>query len=137
MDVLHLELPWPPSGNHRNGKRNNRYYNTKAYRTFIDGVALCVLEQAKDWEKTKDRVEMDVYFAPPDRRKRDADNFLKTLMDAITKSGGVWEDDYNVRPISMDWCPPHPGGKVDVYITAKPWRTHTDTKGKRPKVTKF
>lgn len=43
----------------------------------------------------KGRLAVILVLCPPDRRRRDIDNFQKGLFDAMTKSG-VWEDDSQV-----------------------------------------
>ena len=43
---------------------------------------------------------MEITLFPPDRRKRDLDNYLKALFDAITKSG-FWVDDSQIDQLMV------------------------------------
>jgi crossover junction endodeoxyribonuclease RusA len=44
------------------------------------------------------RVEIEAW--PPDKRKRDLDNILKSLLDALTYAG-IWEDDSQIDDLRI------------------------------------
>jgi crossover junction endodeoxyribonuclease RusA len=44
------------------------------------------------------RVEIEAF--PPDKRKRDLDNVLKSLLDSLTHAG-VWEDDSQIEDLRI------------------------------------
>ena len=44
------------------------------------------------------RVEIEAF--PPDKRKRDLDNILKSLLDSLTHAG-VWEDDSQIEDLRI------------------------------------
>ncbi len=56
---------------------------------------------------------------PPDKRRRDLDNFDgKALWDALTKAG-VWKDDSQVKSRYSEWGDVLKGGNVFVTIYKK------------------
>lgn len=87
-----LYLPFPPTVNnyYRKSKSGGRFISEKG-RKFRDDVAMAIQEQLPG-EHISDRMLLEVVLFPPDRRKRDVDNYSKALLDAITE-GGLWEDD--------------------------------------------
>jgi len=58
---------------------------------------------------------VDVEIHPPDRRRRDIDNVLKALLDAL-QHGGAYHDDNQIVGLSIHECCPIPGGKAIARI---------------------
>ena len=54
------------------------------------------------WTHTDGPVSVHVAVREPDRRRRDL-NFQKAMLDGITESGAIWEDDRQVRLISWEF----------------------------------
>ncbi|NBW20709.1 MAG: RusA family crossover junction endodeoxyribonuclease [Caulobacteraceae bacterium] len=50
--------------------------------------------------KAAGSVRVVIEAFPPDRRKRDLDNILKSLLDALTHAG-VWEDDSQIEDLRI------------------------------------
>jgi crossover junction endodeoxyribonuclease RusA len=48
----------------------------------------------------EDRISLEVYAHPPDRRRRDIDNILKCLCDGL-QHAGVYEDDCQIDEIHI------------------------------------
>lgn len=91
QDVI-LHLPWPPTVNsYYKVTRHGQRYLDKKVRQFRAMVAESVHEQLPG-VTLYDNLYMEVYLYPPDKRKRDLDNYMKGLLDALT-SCGLWEDD--------------------------------------------
>lgn len=126
LETIHLVLPFPPSGNHRNGRSGNQYYPTARYKEFMSAVNLALLDQLGAPRPASDRYELDIIYYPPDNRVRDEDNFNKTLKDAITKAGFIWYDDHQCRPVRADFGPKTPGGSVHLIIRRCEWRDWED-----------
>ena len=87
-----LHLPWPPTVNsYYKVTRHGQRYLDKKVKVFRELVAEQVHEQVPHLKLTES-LFVEVYLYPPDRRKRDVDNYMKGLLDALTESG-LWEDD--------------------------------------------
>ncbi len=98
--MLELLLPFPPSLNSYYRTVNNRILISKRGREYRNEVVgLVVLQRLKRFDDN--RVEVSIMLRPPDKRRRDLDNYLKVVFDAITHSG-LWSDDSNVDRISIE-----------------------------------
>jgi crossover junction endodeoxyribonuclease RusA len=53
---------------------------------------------------------------PPDKRKRDVDNVLKALLDAL-RVGGAYSDDSQIGRLLIERKAPKKGGEVIVRIS--------------------
>ncbi len=87
-----LYLPFPPTINsyYKMTRQGQRYLDASV-RAFRQKVADTVNEQAPGL-KLDCPLFMEVYLFMPDKRKRDVDNYMKGLLDALTEAG-LWEDD--------------------------------------------
>lgn len=65
------------------------------------------------------RLAIDIEFRAPDRRKRDIDNAIKGLLDALTHAG-VWTDDSQIDDLRI-WRSPKLAGEV--LVTIRPLAT--------------
>lgn len=111
--MLTLELPFPPSLNH--------YYRHLGHVTLISRrgrayrEAVVALLAAQGIKPLSGVLDLVVELFPPDRRKRDADNFHKCLSDAL-QHAGVFHDDSQVVRLEISKHDPVKGGKVIVRI---------------------
>lgn len=64
-------------------------------------------------------VRMYVALCPPDRRRRDVDNYSKALLDGLVEAK-VLEDDSLIRDLRIVWADTTPGGKAVVTIRKLP-----------------
>lgn len=116
---LTFELPYPPSTNTYWRRVGNRTLLSRAARKFRKRVAdLWLIQktvfQRKGLGRTPVAVELIVH--PPDRRKRDIDNLIKPVLDAI-QAAGVIEDDSQVALISIRRSTIVPGGLTEITIS--------------------
>ena len=107
MANITMTLPFPPSVNHywRNvtlGKPPKVRVATlisKPGREYAEDVAAQVKAE-KLALGISGHVAMTVLLSPPDRRRRDVDNYAKSLLDSLVKAG-VLEDDSLVRDLRL------------------------------------
>lgn len=113
--MIQLQLPYPPSV--------NRYYRNVGSRTLI----------SRDGRKYRQRVEallarlrirptegplaVVVDLFPPDRRRRDVDNAMKSLLDSM-QHGGAYHDDSQIVYLEIHKREPERGGRVAVQISS-------------------
>lgn len=100
MKQLKLTLPWPPSVNHYWGERavRNRVYkyiSTKGVKFRKEVQAKALKAEAANAFNADERLEVTIKLLPPDRRRRDIDNILKSLLDAL-EHAEVYPDDTQI-----------------------------------------
>lgn len=110
-----MVLPWPPTV--------NSYWRSVGGRVLIsrDGreyrQAISELAAAEAWPKFGDaRLSVSIEAWMPDKRRRDLDNLLKSLLDSLTHAG-VWDDDSQIDGLAI-WRAPLIGGMVKVEVRA-------------------
>ena len=109
---LRLDLPWPPS--------INRYYRNIKGRTLISREGreyrkrvIAILASTQGLGDI--RLFMELFVYPPDRRKRDLDNLVKPLQDAL-QHAKMFDDDGQIDGFSIWRKSPVDGGVVNVYL---------------------
>jgi crossover junction endodeoxyribonuclease RusA len=109
-----LYLNWPPTVNNYYTHTRNGVFISKKGRQYKSAVEADIREQAPDVYIT-DKVAITVYMFPPDRRKRDLDNYMKALQDSISKAG-LWEDDSLIDQLYIYRGEVIKGGQIVVKI---------------------
>ena len=110
---MKLELPWPPTINHYWGRRGNWVYLKQAGKDFRELAMWKIKETKVDMIDTLAVVTLQLY--PPDRRKRDTDNVLKALFDAL-QHGGAISDDYLIAEHHFYRHGPEKPGRVEITL---------------------
>ena len=135
-----VAVPFPPSVNHywrhiaipmRNkatGKQSVRVQSliSAQGRKYKQAVRAEVKAQRANFGILAS-MRLVVVLYPPDRRKRDVDNYAKALLDGLT-GAGVWDDDSQVRDLRLIWGKAIRGGKAIVHIRPMPTNTAQDGK---------
>lgn len=114
MEPLVLYLPFPPTVNHywSAGHGKSRFVSAKG-RMFRLAVQEAIVEQYRD--TFEGRLQVSVLLHPGDRRKRDLDNYMKALLDALTHAG-VWLDDEQIDRLVIERGEIKKGGACVVEI---------------------
>lgn len=114
MKTIKLTLPYPPTVNHYWGQVGSKKFLGKKGKEFRESVFLCVY--AAQQGRLDARLHMEVYLYPPDNRKRDVDNVLKPLLDAL-EHAGTYENDSQIDKLCVTRMEVTKGGSCDVVIT--------------------
>lgn len=87
-----FEIPGKPQPKQRARRgRNGRWYTPEATRRYERLAASCALAARPQGWVTQGRFELGVTLFMPDRRRRDADNCVKSIADGL--NGVIWADD--------------------------------------------
>lgn len=95
-----LWLPWPPSVNHYWMTSGKRRFIGKDGKAFREAVLLAFL-QAREQGFGRGRVSVAVVAYPADRRRRDLDNILKAILDAL-EAARVFDDDAQADRLQVE-----------------------------------
>ena len=99
--IITLYLPWPQSVNHyyKQTRSGGHKYLPKVVHQYREQVCEAIHQQAPTLRINKPmRVNCELY--PPDLRKRDLDNYMKGLLDAVSYTG-LWTDDALIDQLNI------------------------------------
>lgn len=100
-DSVALSLNWPPSVNHYWNQRGQggRFVSAfgKAYRQEVWAE---FKQKYPGFKPFTGRLQVRILASPPDNRKRDLDNILKSLLDSM-KHAGVYKDDSQIDVLQI------------------------------------
>lgn len=112
--MLNLFLPYPPSINtYWNFNGSRRFLTPKANQFKVKVFEAFFLSEHKGFQAQ--RVSVTVHLFPPDKRVRDVDSPLKSLLDALTQAG-VFDDDSQVDRLLVVRKQQQKGGGCRVII---------------------
>ena len=97
--MLRLTLPFPPSVNRYWRHVGNRVLVSREGREFRSVVRGLMKEQKV--KSHEGDLIVDIRLIPVDRRRRDVDNSLKALLDAM-QDGGAYEDDSQIVRLTVE-----------------------------------
>lgn len=109
-----VTLPWPPSVNHYWRRCGDRFYIAKKgiyYRVEVEKLT----NQYKYFFDPDDSISMHIEAYPPDKRRRDLDNVLKSLLDSL-QHAEVYNDDSQIDDLHITRCKPN-DGKIIVTLS--------------------
>lgn len=126
--MITIELPHPPSVNTywRIGHHGRMHISAQGVdyrRAVMEAVAGAGLRMGYSTPVT-----VHVVWYPPDNRRRDIDNVLKALLDALG-AANVYEDDSQVHALSIERGPVTKGGSVVVRVRPLPAGSRTTGAG--------
>lgn len=102
--MTEITLPFPPSANNLFAGTTRRHISKRyaAWRTTA-GWEL----RAQKARPVTGQVGIEVTLTPPDRRRRDASNFLKAIEDLLVSHRIIADDGQQVvRRVSAQWTEP-------------------------------
>ena len=114
--LVSLELPFPPSVNTYYAVVRGRKILSKKGREYKKSVALAAQLHGIKGKNMEGRLAVRIDLYPPDRRRRDVDNYTKAILDGITKAE-AWGDDEQVDHLVVHRCEKVKGGLAVVTIT--------------------
>jgi len=111
--MVELDLPYPPSVNHYWRHVGPRVLVSREGRAYRSKVGAILARRRVRPLVGSLAIEIDVH--PPDRRRRDLDNLLKSLLDALAQ-GGAYEDDSQIDRLLLIRRQVMAGGKIHLLI---------------------
>ena len=113
-------LPYPPSVNHYYRRVGPKTLISREGRAFRRNVRTLLGSGGQKPPFTGGiALAMDAF--PPDRRRRDLDNLLKSTQDSLAHAG-AFEDDSLINLLVVRRCESIPGGRLVVQIDTFPLR---------------
>ena len=116
-----IDLPWPPTANRYWRNVQGRMVLSREgrrYREAVDGLVWRHLQQeGEQIGFGESDLEVTIEAYPPDRRRRDLDNILKPLLDAL-QHAGLFADDSQIVSLRIRKCCVAADGFVRVCLTA-------------------
>jgi crossover junction endodeoxyribonuclease RusA len=111
--MIDLTLPFPPSVN--GYWRHNRgvTHISRRGRDFRDAVAEIISGLSIETILGPMLIELTLF--PPDKRRRDVDNYQKGLLDAL-EVAGVYNDDSQIVRLTTEKRPAEKPGRAEVRI---------------------
>lgn len=111
--MIRLELPFPPTNNHLTTVARGRRISSAKCRQYRSAALAAIGSQYG--RPITDRLAVTVDLYAPTRAKRDIDNYVKAVLDAITVAQ-IWEDDSQIDQLVINRRPVIKGGKCIVTI---------------------
>lgn len=111
--MITLTLPYPPSVNKYWRMGGNGVFISAQGRGFRQAVVRIL--SAKNHKTLGERLRVEIEVYPPDKRKRDLDNVLKALLDAL-QSAQIFEDDEQIDHLVVRRSKVIEGGKIIVSV---------------------
>ena len=105
-------FPYPPSVNGYWGFHGSHRYLTPKAKAFKAEVVLASIGHQK---YGSDRLSVSIVLNPPDKRIRDIDNSIKSLLDAMCQAG-LFDDDSQIDKLLVERGTIVKGGLCKVII---------------------
>lgn len=117
MNLVRVEMSWPPSGNRRLAKsaKTKRMFLQKPYKVWKEAESLKVNSKRLKPFGDSVRLSVTLFAHEPNRIKRDLDNLFKAPLDVL-RDAGVYGDDSQIdrlRAVRMGVQKP---GKITITI---------------------
>ena len=114
--MIEIHLPFPPTVNNYYSHTRNGVFISKKGKAYRRAAAAEFFNQTGGAFAPLDSpLLVEVLLFAPDRRKRDLDNYMKCLLDALTHCG-LWLDDSLIDQLFIYRGPTTSGGLVTVQV---------------------
>lgn len=108
MSALTINLPVPPSTNHLWRNVRGVVVLSKTARDYRKAVGEAVLMRGPGVSlPLTGRLKLSITLTTANHRRRDLDNCIKAIQDALTHAG-VWLDDEQIDVLTIHRNPPDP-----------------------------
>lgn len=114
--MIEINLPFPPTVNSYYSHTRNGVFISSKGKKFRGAAAAEFFNQTGGSFAPLDvPICVEILLCPPDKRKRDLDNYMKALLDALTHCG-LWTDDSLIDQLFIYRGPATSGGLVTVQV---------------------
>ena len=113
---IELFLPFPPSINSYYVKTRNGVFISASGKAYHKRVLEDIKEQCGPMIPISIYVHLSVVLFMPDKRKRDLDNYMKPLLDSLTRCA-FYEDDSLVNQLFVYRGAPQLCGSVFIRVS--------------------
>jgi crossover junction endodeoxyribonuclease RusA len=119
--MIEVTLPYPPSTNRiwrtptKGPLAGRTLLSEKGRRYRADAASALLIARVPRASFGDARLSVGIVACPPDRRRRDLDNVLKALLDALVHAD-VIADDSQIDRLAVERGPVVQGGSVRVLI---------------------
>jgi crossover junction endodeoxyribonuclease RusA len=114
--MVTVTLPYPPSANRIWRNIRGKTLKSEEYRSWLKEASWRI-SLAKD-RLTEGPYGLAIQVGRKDKRRRDLDNFLKPISDAL-QAGGAVLNDSDCEKLAMRWEPGLDGVRVRVLPTKR------------------
>ena len=111
MELLTLDIPYPLSINHYWKQSGSKRYLSPEALTYRKEIWAAFRASKHPGFPSDSRLRLMLWLVPPDRRKRDIDNVLKCLLDAL-QHACVYDDDNQIDELHVIKLP-----KLEIMTT--------------------
>lgn len=64
-----------------------------------------------------DKLHVNLFIYPPDKRRRDIDNVCKVILDTLQRAG-IYDDDFKIWKLTVERKEVRQWGEVEFFITS-------------------
>lgn len=113
---MKLTMPFPPSVNgYWRSTSRGTLISERGRKYRVNAIAAVYEQLRRRPQAITHDIDIHVILYPPNRAKRDLDNFQKALFDAVTHAG-VWADDIQIKRMVVEWGDVTCHGKAELTI---------------------
>ena len=117
------KLLYPPSINKYYLNRTIRSRTGKIVKPRLPAVqkyvtdCLLLLKMQKINSIDAEKLQVELFIYPPDKKRRDLDNVCKVILDTLQRAG-VYTDDYKIWKLTISRKEVRQYGEVEFFITS-------------------